>query len=258
MPTRSGPFSGHLISSDGARIAYTVQGSGPPLVVVHCVSCDRTTTPQRRLPEALAEHYTVITYDRRGNGESNLVGPYGVDKEIDDLAALVDLVDGPVDAYGFSSGAILALLAAQAGVQLRRLALLEPPLGGAEESAAADHLRQLIGLRKYQEARRFYLTDIVGVPAEILEQIRPSQQDLDNAPTLLHEMTFLPGVSADRFRGLSTPTLLMHSDRTDPRMATWAHQLAEVMPHAQAVALPGQWHGVDDPTLVAAIRDFLA
>jgi pimeloyl-ACP methyl ester carboxylesterase len=249
--------SGFLASPDGARIGYTVQGSGPGIIVVHCVSCDRTTTPQRALPGALAEHFTVITYDRRGNGESSTGGPYAVEREIDDLAVLLDLVDGPVDAYGFSSGAVLALLAARSGVPLRRLALLEPPLLGTEDSGADDRLRRLIAERRHQEARECYLTDVVGVPDVIIEEIRFSQQDLDNAPTLLHEMAFLREMSPERFRGLATPTLLMRSDHTVPEMAAWAHQLTEAMPHARPVELPGHWHGVDDATLVTAIREFL-
>ena len=84
--------TGSVISSDGATIAYTRQGSGPAIVVVHCVAVDRTTTPQPTLPEALAEHFTVISYDRRGTGESTTIEPYAVEREIDDLDAVVGLV----------------------------------------------------------------------------------------------------------------------------------------------------------------------
>lgn len=249
-----------VTSPDGARIAYTRQGSGPVLILLHCVSCDRVTTPQPGLPDALAEHFTVVTYDRRGNGESTTVEPYAVERELDDLTALIaevgDEQGGPVDVYGFSSGAVLSLIAAHAGLPIRRLALLEPPLMPGSWATERAELRELMGESR-EDARTYYLTQVVGVPPEVLETIPATEQDLANAPTMLHELDFLPGTDAERFRGLATPTLLIRSDHTVPEMAQWADELVAVMPHAHAVELPGEWHGVDDTTLSLAVRDFL-
>lgn len=260
MMTDTALQTGFVTSPDGARIAYSRQGTGPALVLVHCVSCDRVTTPQPTLPEALAEHFTVVTYDRRGNGQSTTVEPYAVEREVEDLAAVIEVARGeggePVDVYGFSSGAVLALIAAQAGLPIRRLALLEPPLMPDPWAEERDTLRELIGT-SHADARHFYLTQIVGVPPEVLETIPATDQDLANAPTMLHEMEFLPGTDAERFRGLGTPTLLIRSDHTVPEMAEWGEALVAVMPHASTVELPGEWHGVDDATLTVAIRDFL-
>lgn len=247
---------GSVTSADGTRLSYAIQGSGPPLLVVHCVSCDRTTTPQPDLPQALAAHFTVISYDRRGTGDSSTTDPYAVQREFEDMAALAELVDGPVDAYGFSSGATLCLLAARHGVPFRRLALLEPPLMAGDWSAQRDRLRTLLD-RDRAAAREYYLTEIVGVPEDMLAQMPASERDLANAPSMLHEMEFLPGAGAEAFRGLETPTLLIRSDHAVPEMGVWARELVDVMPHARDLEVPGDWHGVDDATLTATVHDYL-
>ena len=123
------PVTGTTTSADGTEIAWTRQGSGPDLVMIHCVATSRERTPQPTLPDALAEHFTVWTYDRRGTGASGDGGEYAVEREIEDLAAMVGLASGPVTVYGFSSGATLALLAAAGGVRIDpREAEVDEPL----------------------------------------------------------------------------------------------------------------------------------
>ncbi len=250
---------GTVTSPDGARIAYTRQGSGPPLVLVHCVSTSRARTPQPTLPAALAEHFTVFTWDRRGTGESGTTAPYDVEREFDDLRAIIDLADGPVTVYGFSSGATLALLAAAADVPIERLVLLEPPLFAEADPTFA--LREEAQRRidaDLADAQRWYNTDVVGVPPEVLDQLPPlTQEDLRNTRTIVHELEFLPGTSAERFAGVAQPTLVVASDQTAPIMYTFADALVAAMPAAQKRILPGEWHGVDDATLTEAIVGFV-
>lgn len=245
-----------VTSADGTSIAYTVQGSGPALLLVHCVSCDRVTTPQPHLADALADRFTVISFDRRGTGASMTDAPYAVEREFEDIAALAALVPGPVDAYGFSSGGVLALLAAQAGAPIRRLALLEPPLITHDWPEQRDRIAALVGSDP-EAAREAYMVEIVGVPADVLAQLAPTDRDLANTPSMLHELSFLPGADSEHFRGLETPTLLMRSDHTVPEMEMWARELVSTMPNARDVELPGEWHGVDDATLANAIGEFL-
>lgn len=250
---------GVLISRDGTEIGWSRSGSGPDLVMVHCVGASRTTTPQPTLPDALAEHFTVWTYDRRGKGKSGTTEPYAPEREFDDLAAVVALAEGrPVSGYGFSSGATLALLAAQSGVSLDRLALLEPPMMPADPdfSLRAEAQRQIdAGLAR---AHQWFNTEIVGVPPEVLDQLPPlTDEDLRNTRTIVHELTFLPGTSAERFVDVSVPTLLIASDTTDPGMLDDVQHFARTVPAATARVLPGEWHGVDDATLTAAIREFI-
>ena len=251
-----------LTTTDGATIASTTQGAGPPLVMVSPVSSSRTTDPQQTLPAALAEHFTVTTYDRRGNGYSTMppgstIDDYAVQQEIDDLTALAERAGGLVDVYGFSSGAILALLAAQAGAPIRRLVLLEPPLHEPGALAVEGARMRELMAQDRNAARDYYLTDVVGVPAEVLAQIPATDQNLADAPTMLHEMEFLPGCDAEHFAGLATPTLIMVSDSTVPEMSEWANSLAESMADCTVRELPGEWHGVPDETQVATIREFL-
>lgn len=245
-----------VTSADGTAIACTRRGSGSRLVLVHCVGVDRTTTPQPTLPEALAERFTVYTYDRRATGESPTEQPYSVQREVEDLTAVIDLAGGEADVYGFSSGAVLALIAAREGAPIRRLALVEPPLMADALTEQKARLEELMASDR-AAARAYYATDVVGVPAEIQAQMPMTEADLANAPSLLHEMEFMLGVTAQDFRGVQQPTLLIRSGHTIPQMGVWAQELVEAMPDAQAVEVPGSWHGADDATLVQTLADFL-
>ncbi len=252
---------GTVTSADGTRLAWSRQGSGPDLVMVHCVAVSRRTTPQPTLPEALAEHFTVWTYDRRGTGESETTPPYAVERELEDLTAIISLAEGrPVIGYGFSSGATLLLLAALAGVPLAGLAPLEPPLmpqDDPDHRLRAEAERQMAISHKH--ARDWFTTEIVGVPEEVLAQLPPpSEEDLRNTPAILHELTFLPGTPAQRFAPITTPTVVIASEATDPGMLAGVKVLGEAIGSASAAIVPGEWHGVDDATLTATIRDFAA
>lgn len=249
---------GVIESADGTPIAWTQLGSGPDLVMVHCVGVSRATTPQRDLPRALAEHFTVWTYDRRGKGESGTASAYAVEREIEDLSAVIGLGAGQATVYGFSSGATLALIAAEAGAPIERLALLEPPL---TDEPDPDHQLRAEGERRLargnDELHRWFQTDVVGVPEEILAQMGPVDDAiLRDAPTLLHELTFLPGTPARRFTTVQQPTLIVASESTAPEIIRWGQQLEEAIPQARLAIVPGEWHGVDDATLTQAIAEF--
>lgn len=260
VSTGAGVSHGTVTSADGTRIAWSRRGSGPDLVMVHCVAASRSSTPQPTLPDALAEHFTVWTYDRRGTGESGTTPPYAVDREFEDLRAIIGLAEGrPVLGYGFSSGATLLLLAAEAGVPLVGLAPLEPPLMPADPhfDLRAEAQRRIE--TSLADAHHWFNTEVVGVPAEILEQMPPpTENDLQNTATIVHELTFLPGTSAQRFAGLRTPIVVISSDATDPTMLAGVQELAATIPSASAAIVPGEWHGVDDATLTLTIRDFAA
>src|ERR1700755_1481848 len=98
-----------LTSADGTMIAYERAGDGPPVILVDGALCHRGSGPARPLAKALADQFTVYTYDRRGRGESGDTAPYAVEREIEDLQALVEEGGGTVAVYGISSGAALAL-----------------------------------------------------------------------------------------------------------------------------------------------------
>ncbi|EOM77540.1 hypothetical protein Rrhod_1101 [Rhodococcus rhodnii LMG 5362] len=255
----TGPTRGIVHSADGTPIAWSRAGAGPDLVMVHCVGVSRATTPQPTLPAELARHFTVWTYDRRGKGESGTADTYDVQREIEDLEAVIGLTSGPATVYGFSSGATLALIAAESGAPIHRLALLEPPL-----FAAPDPDREFLteGERQLAEGPRslheWFQIHVVGVPDEVLAELPPvADETLRDAASILHELAFLPGTPAERFRSVSRPTLIVASDSTAPEIHGWGRELEEQLPDARLEILPGEWHGVDDATLTAAIGRFV-
>lgn len=248
-------------SADGTQIACTLEGSGPPLIMVHCVGVSRATTPQPTLRTALAEHASVLEYDRRGKGLSGggvEQGAAVLERELEDLQALIDAVGGEADLYGFSSGATLALLAGLEGLPVRRLAVLEPPLMPDDGGEALAEFQRILAADGEEAAHTWFDTVVVGVPEEVLAEMMPYGEEVLRAtPTLAHELTFLPGTDPERFADLEVPTRVLLSDRTDPSIGAWADALAAACPAASAQRLPGEWHGVDDATLAAAMHAFL-
>src|SRR2546421_8966768 len=119
----------HVVTSkDGTKIAYDKQGEGPTVILVAGALCARLSWSGPGLAKFLAPHFTVYNYDRRGRGDSGDTKPYAVEREIEDIEALIDEAGGSAYVWGLSSGAILALKAAASGLAIKKLALQEPPL----------------------------------------------------------------------------------------------------------------------------------
>ena len=106
------PGTQTAISADGTPIAYERRGKGYPLILVDGALCSRGMGPSRPLAKALAAHFTVFSYDRRGRGESGDAQSYVVEREVDDIAAVLSAAGGEAFVWGTSSGAMLALMAA--------------------------------------------------------------------------------------------------------------------------------------------------
>src|SRR2546430_2935002 len=117
-----------VISKDGTKIAYDQVGQGPAVILVAGAFSYRKYPGSVQLADLLAKHFTVFNYDRRGRGDSGDTKPYTVDREIEDVQALIDAAGGSAYVWGLSSGAILALKAAASGLAINKLALHEPPL----------------------------------------------------------------------------------------------------------------------------------
>src|SRR5690349_18263541 len=113
------------LSRDGTRIAFDRRGSGLPIIMVVGAFNERPTAAP--LADCLSDQFTTLTYDRRGRGDSGDAPTYAVEREIDDLAALIEVVGGSAGVFGYSSGAMLSLQAAAAGLPISRLALYDPP-----------------------------------------------------------------------------------------------------------------------------------
>ncbi len=257
------------LSADGTRIAFEKLGNGPPVILVGGAFCDHTARVAGAplAAELLATH-TVITFDRRGRGESTDTPPYAVAREVEDVAALIAVAGGSALVYGHSSGAVLALEAALAGLPIRKLALYEPPLVLGEGRAPMPRdlepeLARLVGAGRRGDAAALFLTRAVGVPEAAVAAMKsaPSWRVLE---ALAHTLPYDVRLTSDapdvlaRARALRTPTLLLDGDQSPPWMRAGVARLAQAIPDARAQSLAGQTHGVDPAALAPSLHAFFA
>ena len=258
----NGTEIGRVTSSDGTSIAYERVGTGPAVILVDAAGNFRGFSPMPQLAETLSGHFTVFTYDRRGKGASTDTLPYAVDREIEDLQALIDLAGGSAFVHGFSSGATLALLAAERGIGIVRLSLLEPPLGVTDSppppSGISGEVARLIITGRRGEAYEHWLRGI-GVPAEMIAQMResPLWPALEaTAHTLIYDSLIPGSMPPDRLAAISTPALVVGSEGSPDQLRNWVRGVAEALPDASARFLPGTWHGVSAEHLAPALAEF--
>ncbi len=253
-----------VISQDGTAIAYDQIGHGPAVIVVGGVLGDRSQ--QAPLAALLSEHFSVFNYDRRGHGESGDTPPYTVEREVEDLDALLDEAGGQAAVYGTSVCAILALEAAARGLapKIAKLALWEPPYIVDDSGPRVPHYReQLTSLLR--EGRRgdmveLFFTKAIGLPVEVVAQMRrspfwPSQEAL--AHTLIYDATLRGDFSlpTEMVATVSVPTLVIDGGET-PWMSHGAQAVADTLPHAQRRTLTGQPHNVDPEALAPVLVEF--
>jgi pimeloyl-ACP methyl ester carboxylesterase len=165
------------ISGDGARIAYDELGEGPPLVLVGGAFNTRSFGPNGGLAALLAERFTVINYDHRGRGASTDTAPYSVEREVEDIGALIEEAGGSVSVFGISSGATLALEAANRGLNIEKFALYEAPFVVDDSCAPVpnDYLKRLENLvasDRRGAAVRLFMREGVGLPAVVVALMR--------------------------------------------------------------------------------------
>lgn len=253
---------GRVTSSDGTSIAFERVGAGPAVILVDAAGNFRGFSPMPQLAGALAQGFTVFTYDRRGKGASTDTLPYAVDREFDDLQALIGVAGGSAFVHGFSSGAILALLAAERGIGIHKLSLLEPPLRvdatPPPPSGISGEVAKLIVTGRRGEAYERWLKGI-GVPAEMITEMRegPLWPALEaTAHTLVYESLIPGSLPPDRLAAIRTPTLVLASEGSDERLRSWARGVAEALPDAAARFLPGTWHGISADQLAPALTEF--
>lgn len=253
-----------ILSRDGTALAFERFGEGPPVILVLGAFNDRATGVP--LATFLAPHFSVFTYDRRGRGESGDTAPYTVDREIEDLGALIAETGGAAAVFGYSSGACLALQAAAHGLSITRLALFEPPyLVGATETPPnhAARLAELIAAGRRGDAVEYFQTQVVGIPPDIVAQLRhaPFRPALEAmAHTLVYEASILGDRSlpTEMARRLTVPTLAIAGGASFPFMRVTAQALADAMPNGQAHIMEGQTHDIVPAVLGPVLEEFLA
>jgi pimeloyl-ACP methyl ester carboxylesterase len=253
-----------VTSSDGTQIAFEKVGRGPALIVVSGALSHRALLRDNALAPQLAEHFTVYTYDRRGRGESTDVKPYAVQREIEDLDALIEHAGGSAYLYGVSSGAALAMQAAATlgPAKVTRLALYEPPYG--QQPAAFAKQKQGVKKRvetgKPGDAAEFFLTAI-GTPREGLEGMKQSP-DWDAIAkmdfTLAYDFEVLGdgAIPTDTARAIRVPTLVMNGDQSMPFMQSTADALAKQLRDAKRKTLAGQTHQAQGEVVAPVLIEF--
>ena len=164
-------------SRDGTQIAFTKGGNGPALVMVSGALSQRSLVGDTLLVPRLMEHFTVYTYDRRGRGESGDTKPYAVDREIEDIGALIDHAGGSAYVFGVSSGAALSLQAAAklGAAKVSKLALYDPPYGQPQRdfNEQKDRVKELVRTGQPGDAAAYFLSAI-GTPPKVLEGMKSS------------------------------------------------------------------------------------
>jgi pimeloyl-ACP methyl ester carboxylesterase len=255
-------------SSDGTTIAFDRSGEGPPLVLVGGALSDRAAAAP--LAGHLAERFTVIAYDRRGRGDSGDTAPYAVDREVDDLLALLVEAGGSAFVFGHSSGAALALEAAANGLPIVKLALYEPPfiVDDSRPELPRDYvtrLEELVSADRRGDAVEYFRTVAVGVPADMVAQMRSSPM-WPSMEAVAHTISYDGRVMGDalvgspeplqRWESVTIPTLVMDGGASPDWQRNAVRALVDVLPDVRHRTLEGQGHGPADELLAPALIEF--
>ncbi|MDI3340044.1 MAG: alpha/beta hydrolase [Sphaerobacter sp.] len=253
-------------SRDGTVIAYERTGEGPPVILVGGALSDRTAGAP--LAALLAPPFTVVTYDRRGRGDSGDTAPYAVEREIEDLHALIDDVGGAAFVYGMSSGAALALRAAASRLPITKLALFEPPyiVDGSRPPIPADYLTRLNALLaagRRGDAVALFMTEAVGVPTELVTQLRsdPMWPRLEaTAHTLPYDHAVLGdmAIPTELAASVTIPTLVVDGGASPAWLRQATEAVAAILPGARRQTLEGQTHAVAPDALAPVLLAFFA
>jgi pimeloyl-ACP methyl ester carboxylesterase len=239
-----------VVSDDGTPIAVWRSGDGAPLVLVHGAAADHSRWAP--VVPRLAERFTVLAVDRRGRGGSGDADDYALEREFEDVAAVVDWAGDAVNVLGHSHGGVCALEAALRTDRVRRLVLYEPPLGFlATPADVVDRLEALLDAGERDELLAYFMREVAGLSPEQVEMLRslPAwEKRLAAAPTIPREeranreYAFEP----ERFRGLQIPTLFLGGGDSPDWSRTAGEALRAALPNCRVVVMPGQGHAAMD------------
>ena len=255
-------------SADGTTIAFDKIGQGPALILVDGALSVHSSGGKAELAKLLTPHFSVYGYDRRGRGGSGDTLPYAVDREIDDIEALISHAGGSAFLYGHSSGATLAMHAAiRLDGKVSKIAMYEAPHNGdpdAQESWSQylSQLGVLLADGRGGDAVALFMR-LVGTPEDQVADMRhapfwPSLEAI--APTLAYDHAAIIGerwsAPTDAAARVSVPALVMAGDAGLPFMPATARALSEAMPHGQLRLLAGQPHNVSPGVLAPVLAEF--
>jgi pimeloyl-ACP methyl ester carboxylesterase len=260
-----------VTSKDGSRIAYDRLGSGPTVILVAGALGYRKFNKMEELANLLAERCTVINYDRRGRGDSTEVKPFALQREIEDIQALIDAEGGPVALWGISSGGALALRAAGAGIGVERLSVYEVPfmVDPAAKRPTPDYgerLDELVAAGDRTGAVKQFLRNAIGIPAPFVALMRfmPMWKGMKSTALTLpydwaalgkHTMYGAP-LNPEEWASVTMPTLVVSGAKSPAVLQQGSQALAEVLPNAELRELAGVSHNVKMNVLAPVLAEF--
>jgi pimeloyl-ACP methyl ester carboxylesterase len=260
-----------VLSKDSTPIAYDQLGKGPAIILVDGALCSRSFGPMPKLAPLLAQHFTVFTYDRRGRGQSGDTKPYAVEREVEDIEALVKEAGGSTHLFGISSGAALALEAANRGLAIKKLALYEAPFIVDDSrppipEGYLTQLSELIASDRRADAVKLFMK-LVGVPSLFVAMMRfmPAWSKLKSvAHTLPYDITIVQDnqrgrpLPPNRWASVTVPTLVAEGGKSPAWMRRAMRALAEVLPNAQHRTLERQTHMLNPKAIAPVLKEFFA
>jgi pimeloyl-ACP methyl ester carboxylesterase len=258
-----------LRSKDGTNIAYDKKGHGPALILIDGALCYRASGPMEPLAALLTDHFTVYTYDRRGRGESGDTLPYAVQREVEDIEALLQEAGGEAYVYGISSGAALALEAASHLSGIKKLALYEAPFivdnsHPARPDDLIERTDRLIAQNKRSDAVKLFMKT-VDAPMIMINLMRftPAWGKLTAvAHTIPYDFRILgdtgsgKALSKDRWAAATMPTLVMDGGKSPRYMRNSQKAIADVLSNADYRTLPGQTHMLSAEAVAPVLKEF--
>jgi pimeloyl-ACP methyl ester carboxylesterase len=252
-----------VTSRDGTTIAFDRIGQGPPVVLVCGGSVDRTSNAG--LAQHLAADFTVLNYDRRGRGDSGDTLPYAIEREVEDIDAVIGATEGSACLWGSSSGAVLALIAAGSDVPVTKLALWEPPFVPDElPRPPEDQVSQyetMIAEGRRGDAVEYFMTKVIGMPSEVVAGARTQPWWVATealAHTLAYDARIMGDyrVPHDRAASVKVPTMVIAGGADFPWMRQTAQTLAAALPDGEVRILEGRGHDVDPGVLAPVLSEF--
>jgi pimeloyl-ACP methyl ester carboxylesterase len=262
-----------LTSRDGTIIAYEKLGNGPPVVLVDGAFCHRAFGPMPALAALLSKHFTVFHYDRRGRGDSGDTAPYAVEREVEDLKALVDVAGGSASVYGISSGAALSMLAVADGLRATKLAIYEPPfaLDGKHHPNPADFREQIatmLASNRRDDAVKTFMK-VVGVPTLAILFMRCLPNVWPKLRAVAHTLPYdfavlgdtqtgdpLPAAYKQRLTTIGIPMLAMAGSKSPPWMHHAVDVIAALVPNAKRSTIAKQDHNVSAKAMAPSLVEF--
>jgi pimeloyl-ACP methyl ester carboxylesterase len=262
-----------VTSKDGSRIAYDRLGSGPAVILVGGALSYRKYKKMEELAKLLAERCTVINYDRRGRGDSTDVKPFALEREIEDIAALIEAEGGSASLWGWSSGGALALRAARAGAVVERVSVFEVPFMVTPDAKRptpdyGERLDELVAAGDRSGAAKHFMRNSIGIPAPFVALMRlmPMWKGIKATALTLpydwaalgkHTMYGAP-LDAEEWASAEVPTLVAYGAKSPAVLQDGSRALAEVLPNAELRELKGVSHNLKMNVLAPVLAEFFA